>query len=353
MLPFYVAQRKNVLMRVMAVMVLVTIVVFSFAPTAFARNTYVITDGDTTKEYVTYESDPAQVLSAAGVQLDDGDIYTTQPVDGAYAITVQRAQSITVVYCGEAETVTSYGETVRQLLERIGIPTGGDYTVSVDLSQETCEGMEIRVDGCVRQVETYTVEVPYEIAYCEDPTLPEGQEVLVTPGVNGQLKTTAQVVYVNREEVSRTVMEEVLLEEPIDAVIAVGTGTLPEEETATVSNGPVIGDGVIITEDGQVLTYSRTDQYLATAYTHTDPGCNMTTSTGTTVRVGTVAVDPRVIPYGTRMFIVCNDGSYIYGIGTAEDCGGAIKNKRLDLYYPTDGECVQFGVRWCTVYFLD
>ena len=114
-----------------------------------------------------------------------------------------------------------------------------------------------------------------------------------------------------------------------------------------------IGDGVIITADGQVLTYSHTDQFLATAYTHTDPGCNMTTSTGTTVRVGTVAVDPRVIPYGTRMFIICNDGTYIYGIGTAEDCGGAIKNKRLDLYFPTDWECVQFGVHTCTVYFLD
>ena len=65
-----------------------------------------------------------------------------------------------------------------------------------------------------------------------------------------------------------------------------------------------------------------------------------------------VAVDPSVIPYGTRMFIVANDGSYVYGLSTAEDCGGAIQNKRLDLYMPTLEEAYAFGVRNCTVYFL-
>ena len=78
----------------------------------------------------------------------------------------------------------------------------------------------------------------------------------------------------------------------------------------------------------------------------------MYTATMTVVHIGTIAVDPRVIPYGTRMFIVSNDGEYIYGVSTAEDCGGAIKGKRIDLYYPTLWECNQFGVRDCTIYFL-
>jgi len=91
---------------------------------------------------------------------------------------------------------------------------------------------------------------------------------------------------------------------------------------------------------------------VATAYTHTDAGCDFITATGTTVRWGTVAVDPRFIPYGTRMFIMTSDGSYIYGISVAEDCGGAIKGDRLDLYMPTYYECIQFGIRDCMVYFL-
>jgi 3D (Asp-Asp-Asp) domain-containing protein len=52
------------------------------------------------------------------------------------------------------------------------------------------------------------------------------------------------------------------------------------------------------------------------------------------------------------MFIVSNDGSYVYGIATAEDCGGAIKGDRVDLYMPTYGECIAFGRRGCTIYFL-
>ena len=59
-----------------------------------------------------------------------------------------------------------------------------------------------------------------------------------------------------------------------------------------------------------------------------------------------------IIPYGSRMFIVSNDGVYIYGVAVAEDCGGAIKGDRIDLYLPTYEECVEFGRRTCTIYFL-
>ena len=78
----------------------------------------------------------------------------------------------------------------------------------------------------------------------------------------------------------------------------------------------------------------------------------MITATMTRVRIGTVAIDPKVIPYGTRMFIVTNDNQYVYGIATAEDCGGGIKGDRIDLYFPTKKECFAFGVRQVTVYFL-
>ena len=63
-------------------------------------------------------------------------------------------------------------------------------------------------------------------------------------------------------------------------------------------------------------------------------------------------MDPRYIPYGTRMFIVASNGSYIYGLAMAEDCGGDIKGDRMDLYMPTYEQCMEFGRRTCTLYFL-
>ena len=90
----------------------------------------------------------------------------------------------------------------------------------------------------------------------------------------------------------------------------------------------------------------------ATAYTKTDAGCDDWTATGTLARYGAIAVDPSVIPYGTRMYIVSWDGSVVYGYATAEDCGGAINGARVDLYYDTYEECIQFGRRDCIIYFL-
>lgn len=170
---------------------------------------------------------------------------------------------------------------------------------------------------------------------------------MLTPGADGELLCTAGVTYVNGEERSRTVLSQRVSKNPITEVIALGTGQKQQEQQVE------IGDGYIRLPSGEVLTYTRTDTVRATAYTHTDPGCDLITATGTQVRRGTVAVDPRYIPYGTRMFIMASDGSYIYGVATAEDCGGDIKGDRMDLYLPTFDECIQFGRRRCTLYFLE
>jgi 3D (Asp-Asp-Asp) domain-containing protein len=76
------------------------------------------------------------------------------------------------------------------------------------------------------------------------------------------------------------------------------------------------------------------------------------TATGTYAKLGTVAVDPRVIPLGTKMYIVSTDGSVVYGYCTAEDTGGAIKGNKVDLFYNTTAECMQFGRRSVYVYIL-
>lgn len=346
--PPLVLNKRNLVIRTMAVLVAITCMFSVLAQTVFAQNTYVINDGDQTVVHTTYASNPARVLSEAGFALDEDDFYTTETTDGVAEITVQRAMRITIDNCGETIEVNSYGETVQELLNRTGVFYAGEYSVSVGLKTPVHDGMQIAVTRTVRNTETYVVEIPFEVSSYEDPTLPAGEEKVLVEGVNGQTQYTAKVVYCNAQEQSRDVVEENVLLEPVSKVVAVGTG----ENVGGKITAPIIGNGVIVLPTGEVLTYTNKDQYEATAYTHTDEGCNMTTATGTTVRMGTVAVDPTVIPYGTRMFIVANDGSYVYGIGTAEDCGGAIQGKRLDLYFPTTPECFAFGRRACTVYFL-
>ena len=93
---------------------------------------------------------------------------------------------------------------------------------------------------------------------------------------------------------------------------------------------------------------------LATAYSLDGwPESDGITATGTQARYGEIAVDPEVIPLGTRMYIVSEDGQVVYGIATAEDTGSLILGHRIDLYYDTYEECMRFGARNCIVYILD
>lgn len=340
-------KRMRVLLRMTALMVPVVLLLL-LSQTALAQNTYVITDGDRVVYHTSTTTDPAAVLTEAGLALGEDDTYTTQPGIVGAEITIQRSQQVTVNHRGETFEVNSTEETVAQLLQQLNIPLE-DMTVSVPLSAEPYDGMQIVVSHTVRSTETYTACIPYGTAYCADASLPYGTEVVITPGVDGQMLCTANVVYVDGREVSRTVLEETVITQPVQEVVAVGTGTGP---LATEQQRPVIDDGMIVLPTGEVLTYYGTHRVLATAYTHTDAGCDFITATGTTVRIGTVAVDPTLIPYGTRMFIVTDDGQYIYGVSTAEDCGGGIKGDRIDLYFPTYEECAEFGRRSATIYFL-
>lgn len=344
-----VLRRKVFLIRLYIVLLslILVLALLALISQAALAKTYVVTDGDRVVTYTAFTEDPQEVLTQLGLSLNQNDTYTTQAVEGAAAITVCRAQKITVHYHGQTTLVTSFGETAGELLSRLGLDVTGEDVVSHGLEEETYDGMELRVDRpeILRQV--YTAAIPHPVSRCSDPTLPVGAETVLTPGTDGEMRCTAEITYLGGQEASRQVLSETVTRQPVAEIIAVGTGSAP-----AVSEKPVIADGRITLPTGEVLTYTRTDTVRATAYTHTDRGCDTVTATGTRVHRGTAAVDPRFIPYGTRMFIVSSDGSYVYGIAAAEDCGGDIKGDRMDLYLPTHAQCTAFGRRVCTVYFL-
>jgi len=391
----FIKKKMSMFHRILALVLVVACTVVLLAQTAAAKNTYLINDGERVLIHTTYATDPAEILNEAGLELGEDDTYITQEGQEFPEITVQRRQTITVIHGNKTIEVSSYGETVKSLLQRLGLILAKEDVVSVPMDTVTYDGMTVTISRAVEQEETYTKPIPHETVYCYDATLPEGEKKVLTVGVDGQVMCTAAVYYVDGKEISRTVKSEVVVRQPVSEVIAIGTYTeqpnpipmptepvptepaptqpaptppaptqpaptqpAPTQPAPTVPeqefNGmPVIADGVITTPDGEVLHYSSEMQMVATAYNNTDPGCTIYTAIGTLCRVGAIAVDPKVIPYGTRMYIVSNDGEYIYGVAVAEDCGGSIKGNRIDLYFDTTDECWEFGIRDCTVYFLD
>ena len=322
------------------------LLVLLLAQPVFAKNTYVITDGDRVFTYTTSATDPLQILGEAGLELDENDTYTTQPGIGGQEITVRRSQTININYYGEEMTATSHGETVEALLNRLNLSLGENDTVSWPLSDETYDGMHLRVENVIHQEQTYTTTLAHSTSYYQDPSLPAGTEVIVVEGSDGELLCTANVTYINGREVSRTVLTENLIRNSVEEVVALGTGLAAAP--ASDAHMPIITDDLIILPDGEVLSYVGSTTCGATAYYNQG-----ITATGTVAQYGVVAVDPRFIPHGTRMFIITNDGDYVYGIAAAEDAGDSnIVGRRIDLWFPTRDECIQFGYRECTVYFL-
>ncbi len=137
--------------------------------------------------------------------------------------------------------------------------------------------------------------------------------------------------------------------------------TAPQETTTVKTTYPTSNDKAVISEkvppkeilfdeNGEPLNYVKTYEGKATAYS-----MGTKTATGTNVMPGSVAVNPKIIPYGTKMWIVSTDGKYVYGYAVAEDTGGFIKWKNpplADLYFRADSACREFGVRNIKIYIL-
>lgn len=341
----FAMRKDNAMVRLMIMLIIPAMLMATVSLTAYAQSGYVIYDGEERHVVLSEATEPSEVLSDAGVELGRADIIEMNDEGMRPEITVRRNQLIYINNGGQSMVTNSYGETVGELLERNNMSLNEGDAIDVALDTMTYDGMELNIDRWTTFTEFVYEEVPFETEYVQSSKMVKGEEKVVTEGVNGELKHTAAVTCFNGQEMSREIIATEQTLEPVNQVIKQGTF---EAEKGKLT----IKDGVIVTADGQMYTYNRTMKVKATAYTHTDAGCDKITATGTTVHWGTVAVDPRQIPYGTKMFIVSNDGKYVYGLSAAEDCGGSIKGNRIDLYMPTTKQCLNFGVRNCTVYFL-
>ena len=142
------------------------------------------------------------------------------------------------------------------------------------------------------------------------------------------------------------------LETQVNALNSNVEGTVELMEAGTISDATQTGGVWTITlSDGIVLHFKDKIEVSATAYTTEGQDFKITYS-GATARYGIIAVDPRVIPLGTEMFVVGTSGMWTYGYCIAGDIGGFIKGNRIDLFYNTENECKNFGRRGAIVYIL-
>jgi 3D (Asp-Asp-Asp) domain-containing protein len=172
--------------------------------------------------------------------------------------------------------------------------------------------------------------IAYPVETRRNPYLAPGLQSLVQRGQPGEAAITVFHLYQGSRLVASTVLAERVIQPPRPEVVALGPAETSRGGAVRTAEAPV----------GGRLTV------LATAYWADPSWSNGRTATGAYVHYGSVAVDPAVIPLGTRLYVPG------YGYGVADDTGAAIQGDRIDLYFPTQGEALSWGARTVTVELL-
>ena len=322
-----------------------TVMCVSWISMDHANAVYILTGAEDAAIVLDAQSTQTHEISSQLVYLSGGQ--------KGYDLALASKQAVTVHHDGETlSTQAKRGETVSDLLERIHVIPGPLEMVAVDVSDT---GVEVTVASELTYYEEVSEEVSYQTVRKANPALTEGTEQVVQEGKDGVRTSVYEVVWSNGQELSRQYVEE-LDSTVVDEIVEYGTapetpitGNISQAITSVDKNAD--GSGTLTLSDGTTLAFSGVKSMTATAYTAGHGGADYTTATGTFVRVGTVAVDKRVIPLGTRLSIVSNAGTVAYGLAVAEDTG--VRGNIVDLYYNTYEECINFGRRGCTVYILE
>lgn len=273
---------------------------------------------------------PLDVLENNGIVLADNDGYSIaqgQKFKAGATIEVIRAMPIKVWQNGKTKDYSVGRATVKEALAALEISTEG-REVYPGLESRLEPNMEITILDENTKVENEKMTVAYSVVRNNDERLPYGEEKVITPGVAGEKIVTSRVAKVGTNVFKHEIGEKIT-KEPQAEVVAVGTGL-----------------GLLQTSRG-VVRYREQRTMHATAYTLEDGNGDGVTSIGITPYHGIIAVDPDVIPYGTRVYIPG------YGFAVAGDTGGAIVGNRIDLYMDDYSDAVNFGRRNVEMYILE
>ena len=226
---------------------------------------------------------------------------------------------------GSAKDFVTHRTTVAEVLKDMNVNLDG-RTVYPSPETKITDGMVIHVLGRKSFVSHEEVEVPFQTKIINDPELAFGTKQVEKAGVKGKdIVTYENITRIGYEQ--KIELDRRHVTAPVDEIVRQGVAQS------------------ILTPEGY-MRYKKKIYGEATAYTW-GGGASGTTSLGLWPKRGIVAVDPRMIPYYTKMYIPG------YGMAMAGDTGGAIVGHRIDLFMDTLAECYQWGRRDVEIYILE
>ncbi len=258
-------------------------------------------------------------------------------------IYIKRAVPVYITADGTRTKVMSYRDTVQEMFKDSPVkPEGLDKLEGAALKDKVSSDMSIRIIRISESVVSEKEAIPFKVQKRANSRLDSGTEKVVEAGKEGIREKQYKVVTEDGNEVSRLFLAESVLRDPVNMIMEFGT----------VLNYK--------TSRGDTVRYRKVLDMKATAYTASfedtgkKPGDRNfgITATGIKAKKGVIAVDPRVIPLHTRVYVEIAGSTPDYGYAVAEDVGGAIKGNKIDLYYDGRDYVQRFGVKRVKVYIL-
>lgn len=311
--------------------------------------TVIVRNGEDVTTVHTSVCDPYEIMSSLGIELGDKDRVTFEGFDESGVptaeIKIRNAAEISIKADGLTYHVSvAEGDTVGDALYVSGIELRSTDMLSVPVEKTVEDNENITVTRIDYIMTTEENEIEHGYVTRGTSLLKDGKKSTIIWGKNGTLLKTYEQKVVDGEYTERVLISEDVIKKPTDTVTLIGDGSVisPLDYGWTFENGVPVGYKKLYSD------------VRATGY-YAPKGAG--TATGRLAQVGYVAVDPKIVPYGSKLWIVAHSdtSSFVYGYALAADTGGAMLSGKnfVDLYYSTYSECVLNAVRKVDVYVLE
>ena len=316
-------------------------------------NTFVISFKQESVVVRSLSAEIGNAIACAGYNTEEYKVVSADKTSDGTAISLARVYPVFVTAGDKTVSATACeNDTVAMVLNCAGF-TVDEYDM-VEPALNTVITDETYIDYVnVDYISgSYTQNIPYSIETVYSDKLEVGKNT-TTEGSDGleQINYTQKIV--NGEITETTVDSKVLLLAAKNAVKTVGTRPVAVTTSASVSCISQLSPSnpIDLDKNGNPVSYKKHITVQATAYTYTGKNC----ATGVAPKPGYIAVNPKVIPYGTKMYIKSSDGKYVYGYAVAADTGGFIASRptNVDLFFPTVSSMNTFGRRNVEIYILN
>ena len=261
----------------------------------------------------------------------------------ANEVYIKRAIPVYVTVDGARLEILTHSAILSEVLKENGIEVNEEDRIEgAKIEDQVFRGMNVNI---VRIKEDLIIEkepISYKVEKRPNQRLDQGIEKKVREGKEGVRELLYRVVYEDGVLKTKELVKETIASAPVNELVEYGT--IARYTTAR----------------GETFRYSKVLDMRATAYTssykdtgkHPDHPEFGITYTGIKAKRGIIAVDPKVIPLGSRVYVEGVGNTSDYGFALAADTGGAIRGNLIDLYFETQGEADNWGIKKVKVYIL-